>query len=328
MIRTAIIGAGLMGRWHADAALRSGGHVVAVVDLQSERARAVAAATGDPVIASSLAEVDLAEVDVVHVCTPSSTHAELARSILMAGCHALVEKPLAPDAAETERLLALADERGRLLCPVHQYVFQRGVARVADGLRRLGKVRHVEISICSAGADRLSGAGRDAVAGEILSHPLSLLARLFDWPLEDLPWRVVRPAPGEIRAASPAAGCTVELLVSMNARPPRSGLAILGEAGSVHVDLFHGFAVFEPGGASRGRKIARPFSLAGRTLLTAGSHLARRAVRREPAFPGLRELVSRCYVAVRDSALPGPIPPSETLAVARARQVILDRTPG
>ncbi|HET9582145.1 MAG TPA: Gfo/Idh/MocA family oxidoreductase [Gemmatimonadota bacterium] len=327
MIRTAIVGAGLMGRWHADAAVRSGGRVVAVVDLRPERARALAAATGVAPAASSLAEVDLAEVDVVHVCTPTPTHAELARSILMAGCPALVEKPLAADAAETEGLLKLAEERGRLLCPVHQYVFQHGVARVAGGLDRLGTIRHVEVTICSAGAEGLAGEGRDGIAGEILSHPLSLLARLFDWPLEDLPWHVMRPAAGEIRAVACAGGGTIEIFVSMSARPARSTLAILGEAGSAHADLFHGYAFFERGGASRGRKLARPFSLAGRTLLMGGSNLARRAARREPAFPGLRELVGRCYTAVRGSALPGPIPPGETLAVARARDTIL-RPPG
>ncbi|MGH7570233.1 MAG: Gfo/Idh/MocA family protein [Gemmatimonadota bacterium] len=325
MIRAAIIGAGLMGRWHADAAIRSGGRVVAVVDPRTERVRALAAR--GTVQAPSIAEVDLAAVDVAHVCTPTASHADLARSVLLAGCHAIVEKPLAAGAAETDDLLELAGERGRLLCPVHQYVFQRGVARVAGALDRLGVVRHVDVTICSSGADDLSDEQRDRIAAEILSHPLSLLARLFDWRLDEIPWSVARPASGEIRAIAPAGEGTIELLVSMGARPTRSTLVILGEAGSVHVDLFHGFAVFEGGGASRGRKIARPFTLAGGTLLRAGANLARRAGRREPAFPGLRELVSRCYAAVRDPALPGPIPPAETRAVARAREAILGRPP-
>lgn len=325
MIRAAIVGAGLMGRWHADAAIRSGARVVAVVDPRPERARALADLAGGALTAPSLAEMDLAEVDVGHVCTPTGTHAELARSILAGGGHAIVEKPIAGDAAETEALLTLAAARGRLLCPVHQYVFQDGVTRVAAALDRLGAIRHVDVTICSAGADERAVEERDHVAAEILSHPLSLLARLFDWRLDGLPWRVVRPAPGEIRAVAQAGTGTVEILVSMATRPTRSTLEILGEAGSAHVDLFHGFAVFERGGASRGRKVARPFTHAGTTLLRAGANLTRRAGRRETAFPGLRELVRRCYAAVGDPALPGPIPPAETLAVARAREAILGR---
>jgi predicted dehydrogenase len=324
MIQAAIVGAGLMGRWHADAAVRAGARVVAVVDPQADRAQALAAAEGART-APSLAEADLASVDVVHVCTPTETHAELARSILLAGRHAIVEKPLAEGAAQTGLLIGLAAERGRLLCPVHQYGFQEGVARVSGALHRLGAVRHVDVTICSAGADGLNDQGRDRIASEILSHPLSLLVRLFDWPVDEIAWRVVRPAAGEIRAVAMAGRGTVEILVSMGARPTRSTLVILGDGGSAHVDLFHGFAVFERSGASRGRKIARPFSLAGGTLIRAGANLARRAGRREPAFPGLRELVGRCYEAVRDQALPGPIPPAETLAVERAREAILGR---
>lgn len=326
MIRAAIVGAGLMGRWHADAAVRAGARIVAVVDPRPDRARALADLAEGVRTAPSLAQVDLAEVDVLHVCTPTPSHAGIARRVLEAGRHAIVEKPLAEGAAETAGLLTLAAERERLLCPVHQYVFQDGVRRVAAALDRLGAIRHVDVTICSAGADPLSPLERDRVAAEVLSHPLSLLARLFDWPLDRIPWRVVRPAAGEIRAVAAAGTGSVEILVSMTARPTRSTLGILAEAGSAHADLFHGFAVFERGGASRGRKIARPFTHAGATLLRAGTNLTRRARRRETAFPGLRELVRRCYAAIDDPTLPGPIPPAEALAVARGREAILGRT--
>ena len=49
-----------------------------------------------------------------------------------------MEKPLAPDAALTETLLAAAADRGRLLVPVHQFLFQRGVQRLLSARGELG----------------------------------------------------------------------------------------------------------------------------------------------------------------------------------------------
>lgn len=326
MIRAVIVGAGLMGRWHADASIRSGGRIVAVVDPRTERARALAAGSGGARHAEALSRVDLGVADVVHVCTPTGSHAELTRAALEAGCHAIVEKPLASGRDETDALLALAEERRRIVCPVHQYLFQAGMARTVRALPRLGAVRHVDVTICSAGADDRPGGERDRMAAEILPHPLALLVRLLDRPIEELPWHAIRPAVGEIRALATAGDASAGLLISMSARPTRSVLEVLAENGTVHADLFHGFAVVERGGSSRRRKIARPFTLAGGTLLQAGAGLARRAGRREPAFPGLRELVRRCYAAVRQGTWPGPIPFAETRSVARAGDVILDRT--
>ena len=322
-IRSAIVGAGLMGRWHADAAARVGGHLAAIVDSRIERAEGLAARLGADRAVASLEEIDPAEVDVVHVCTPSETHAALARGALLSGHHALVEKPLAPSAEETASLLALAEERRRILCPVHQVPFQPGALRVARARPRLGPVLHVDATLCTAGAGGAAEDERRRIAGEVLIHPLSLLARLVDTPIDAAQWRTVGGVAGEIRAVGAVNGTTVSLLVSTGGRPTTNEMRVIAERGTAHLDLFHGFAVLESGTTSRGRKIARPFALRGAALLAAGTNLARRAARREPAFPGLRELVRRFYDAVRASAPAGPVPPSEALAVARARDAIL-----
>ena len=68
---------------------------------------------------------------------------------------------------------------------------------------------------------------------------------------------------------------------------------------------------------SRMRKIARPFTLASANLAGATANLARRALRREQAYPGLRELIRRFYAAGTGIEA-DPIPPEETIAVTRA----------
>ena len=89
------------------------------------------------------------DVDLVDICTPGDTHAEIAIAALEAGKHVLCEKPLANTVAEAEAMVAAA-ERGRAHAGVRSMVgftYRRvpaiALARklVADG--RIGTIRHV-----------------------------------------------------------------------------------------------------------------------------------------------------------------------------------------
>ena len=57
------------------------------------------------------------EVDLVVVNTPDKFHVPYAKQILMAGKHALVEKPFAPTAKEAAEVFALAKEKGLICMP-------------------------------------------------------------------------------------------------------------------------------------------------------------------------------------------------------------------
>src|SRR5215218_5526690 len=126
-VRAAVVGAGLMGLWHARELSRAGGVLVGVADPDEEaRSALVRRFTSARPFAALDRLLAGSHPLVVHLCTPLETHVELIRRCLDAGAHVLAEKPLAPDAASTEELLARAEQRGVLLCPVHQYPFQRG----------------------------------------------------------------------------------------------------------------------------------------------------------------------------------------------------------
>ena len=321
--RAIIVGAGLMGRWHADAARRAGATLVAIVDPEGERAQRLAARYRGAVAHERL-EPALAGggIDTVHVCTPLETHESVIRAAVVAGCHVLAEKPLAPTAAVTEELLGLAQDRGVLLCPVHQFLFQPGVLRAQATLAAIGPLRHLDAVACSAGADRAGDAERDRIAVEILPHPLSLIARFLPGDLKVLPWTARRVAPGELRALGGADGVSASILISMRGRPTANTLTLIGEHGTARLDLFHGFCVIEPGRVSRARKILHPFDLATRTLIGAAGNLLRRAFRAEQAYPGLRELVVGFCAAALQRKNP-PISAQETLAVAIAKDQLL-----
>lgn len=320
--RAILVGAGLMGRWHADAVRHAGYPIAAVVDLDAQRASALASRYTGARAATTLREVAAAG-DVVHVCTPVSTHSALAEAALAAGCHAIVEKPLAERAETVRALLARADAAERVLVPVHQYLFQPGVLRAERLLDVVGPVLHADAVACTAGADGRSDAEHDRIALEILPHPLSLFARLVAPEVDMAAWHVTHSRPGELRASGTLGAISVSILVSTHGRPTRNTLLLVGARGTVRLDLFHGYAVVIRGEPTRAFKVAHPFVDAARTAASAAANLAVRAVRRETAYPGLRELVRRVYDAVQRNG-PAPIAAAEMLAVARARDQIAD----
>jgi predicted dehydrogenase len=92
--------------------------------------------------------IERADVDLVDVCTPGDTHADIAIAALEAGKHVLCEKPLANSVAEAEAMTEAAERAAtRGVRSMVGFTYRRvpaiGLARqlVAEG--RLGEIRHV-----------------------------------------------------------------------------------------------------------------------------------------------------------------------------------------
>jgi len=105
-IRFGIIGAGVAGRYHAQAIAQTpGARLIAVCAGHPERAAALAStfnARVEPDVAALLACDD---IDAVCICTPSGQHAEQGIAAAKAGKHVLVEKPLAITLADADALI-------------------------------------------------------------------------------------------------------------------------------------------------------------------------------------------------------------------------------
>ena len=321
--RAAIIGAGLMGRWHADAVSKVGGRVTMIVDPNDAAREALGRRHSE---ARLIAELDPSllsrHATAVHVCTPVSTHADIVSAAIEAGLHALVEKPFAMNADETAHVLELARARGLIVCPVHQFLFQEGVRRVMEWVPSLGRIHRVEFSTCSAGATGWDHSRLDDLIAEILPHPLALASSVLGTPMGSASWQIAHPVAGELCAVASVGDTIVSIAISAHSRPTENVLRVLGSSGSATADLFHGFAVRHEGAVSRRAKMAQPFLGAGKMFGSASLNLARRAWQREFAYPGLRELVSQFYSAVRGERAT-PVLPASIADVACARDRIL-----
>ncbi|HEY8458461.1 MAG TPA: Gfo/Idh/MocA family oxidoreductase [Actinopolymorphaceae bacterium] len=122
-MRFAIIGAGVIGRLHAQTiqALKPRAELVAVVDVIPERAQQLAAEHGVDALTSLDEALARSDVDAVTICTPSGMHADAAVPALDAGKHVIVEKPLDIN-LEAARRVAEAEKRSdRTIMVVSQH---------------------------------------------------------------------------------------------------------------------------------------------------------------------------------------------------------------
>ena len=127
MFRAAVIGVGHLGRHHARilSTLRDV-DLVGVVDIDAERARTVASEFGTEVVADVRTIVP--RLDGVVVAVPTADHVSVATPLLTAGLAVLVEKPMAPSAAEADALLHAAAATGATLAVGHTERYNPAVA--------------------------------------------------------------------------------------------------------------------------------------------------------------------------------------------------------
>lgn len=133
-IKTAVIGVGYLGRFHAQKYAQSTQcHLEAVVDARAEAREAVAAEVG----CRALADYHdlLGKVDAVSIVTPTPVHFPIARDFLLAGAHVLVEKPITETPREARELIDLAERRGRLLQVGHLERFNSAILAAEPYLR-------------------------------------------------------------------------------------------------------------------------------------------------------------------------------------------------
>jgi predicted dehydrogenase len=296
------------------------------VDRDLGRASALAAKFGGARAALPEALADIAGgVQVVHVCTPLDSHEALTAMALSAGAHVLVEKPLASTAQATAELLAIAARAGRLLVPVHQFPFQRGMRRLGAEMPTLGALRQVDFTTFTAGADGRAGSDRRDVLLEILPHPVALL-RALGLRVATFAWQIERFDDDVLALQTVEGTASVRVRIDLAARPTCNELRVAGERGTAQADLFHGFCSFDRATTGRRSKAIRPFRASGATAWAAGINLGERALRRQPAYPGLPELITAFYAAA-ERGLAAPIDSEECMAVAELRDRIASCLP-
>jgi predicted dehydrogenase len=179
LVRTAVIGVGYLGRFHAlKYAALPGAELLAVVDPDREARDRVAAEAGCRAVADY--RDILGEVDAVSIATPTPLHFQIAGECLERGLHALVEKPVTETPAQAQQLIAAAARRGLVLQVGHLERFNAAILALAG---TLGVPRFIESHRLAPFRER----GTDVnVVLDLMIHDIDLIQSLVRAPVESI----------------------------------------------------------------------------------------------------------------------------------------------
>jgi len=178
-VRTAVIGVGYLGRFHAQKyATLQGSRLVAVVDSVAATRDRVAAELGCRAVADHR-EI-LGEVDAVSIATPTPLHFPIARECLERGVHVLVEKPVTETPEQARALIAMAAERGVVLQVGHLERFNAAILALEG---TLGAPRFIESHRLAPFKER----GTDVnVVLDLMIHDIDLIQSFVGAPIESI----------------------------------------------------------------------------------------------------------------------------------------------
>jgi len=124
-LRVAMIGCGGISEMHIRAMRKFADvEVVAAADADSQRLKRMESEFGiSQLFADWKKMLKEAKPDAVNICTPNALHAQPALDALAAGCHVMVEKPMAMNPGECRRMIDAAKKAGKKLAVGFQYRF-------------------------------------------------------------------------------------------------------------------------------------------------------------------------------------------------------------
>jgi len=139
-IKTAVIGVGYLGKFHADkyAALPNS-ELVAVVDANAETVKTIA----DKHNVQGLTDYQplLGKVGAVSIAAPTTLHYRIAKDFLSHGSHVLIEKPITVTVEEADELIELASKNNLLIQVGH---LERFNAAILDLDQEISKPLFIE----------------------------------------------------------------------------------------------------------------------------------------------------------------------------------------
>ena len=332
-MKAGIVGCGHISGKHL-AALRKlpGVEVAGVCDRDPALARRAALeaggsqAYGDP--GQLLTE---AKPNVVHILTPPQSHRELAIAAMQAGCHVLVEKPMALTAEHAEQMAEVARREGVSLCVCHNFLFEPCVLRarelVASGA--VGDVVSVDIYWrilrervrASKWIHELPG----GVFQEVAPHAFYLQLEFLDAPrvhsvLAKTVGSELGGSPDELRVQLEGASGLGSVAISVHSEPHLAFMRIHGIRQSLWVDFTTNTVVtLKKTGVGRLSKLRMNFDHGAQLWLQTTTN-ALKILSGRMAF-GHATLIRQFYDSLRSGGAP-PV----TAENGRAVVALLDQT--
>jgi len=251
-LKIGIVGCGWVSlERHIPSWLQCGVQIESVCDLDEGFAREAMRLSKARNFHTNLQSMLKEDLDIVDICTPPTTHRDIAVEALEAGHHVLVEKPMALTLQHADEMIVAAKRNNNRLCVCHTSIFNPAVRRakrlVEDGF--IGKLRGVDIKILQRTNElltqrdhwchKLPGGVFSECAPHAIYLALAFLAGVNSVhavakKLSDFPW----VGADELKVLLDAQNAVGTLTVSCVSQKPAIAMDIFGTQRSIHVDSF------------------------------------------------------------------------------------------
>lgn len=146
-MKYALIGCGRISPNHVMAAKNNDLDIVAVCDIVRENAE-------DKILKFDLDSdrvkvyedykklLEIEKPELVAIATESGKHAQIALECIEAGCHVIIEKPIALSLSDAEAIIKAGKEKGVIVCANHQNRFNKSIQEIRKAIekKRFGKL--------------------------------------------------------------------------------------------------------------------------------------------------------------------------------------------
>lgn len=144
-MRYALIGCGRISPHHIMAARNNQLEIVAVCDIDPERLEKTAEQLEHVrQYTDYRTMLENESLDLVAIATESGKHSQIALDCIQAGCHVIIEKPIALSIADADQIIEMAKQKGVLVCVNHQNRFNKSVQYIHGAIAqgRFGRLLH------------------------------------------------------------------------------------------------------------------------------------------------------------------------------------------
>ncbi len=179
LLKVAVVGVGHLGKWHADKySACADCELIAVVDSNLDCAREIAGKHGARAYTDYHDILPL--VDAVSLVVPTSLHYKIAREILEAGIHCLVEKPITEKVEEADELIEIAKRKHVVLQAGHIERFNSVMIGVEEELDTPQFIESTRFAPFSLRATDVS------VILDLMIHDIDIILELVDSPIRQI----------------------------------------------------------------------------------------------------------------------------------------------
>ncbi|MGB9756241.1 MAG: Gfo/Idh/MocA family protein [Candidatus Bathyarchaeales archaeon] len=176
----AVIGTGFWGRNHSRVYKElNETELLAVCDVETERAKTVAKQFNVTPYTNSGKMLKREDIEAVSICTWSTNLAKEAAKALKAGKHILVEKPMAANAKQAEKLLEIADKEGVQIMVGFLMRFIPGLQHIKKAIetKSIGEIVCATAKRVSQWPERIGDVG---VIKDTAIHDIDIVRYLFN----------------------------------------------------------------------------------------------------------------------------------------------------